>query len=313
MRHRPKHVAEYLFMRAVSALLGRLPYRLALSLGWVLARLMALALRRRMVEVQRRIRGALGEASCSPAQARRIAWLAWRNFVFNSIDTIRLPHLREGWIRRVVDYEGAVQLRDQVQANGRVILAAPHMGSWEMAGMALHFFGLRLSYIVRRQSNPLTDDYLNRLRQIKGFECLERDSRSLLRVALRHLKEGRVLTILPDVRARDDAFQVDFLGGRASVMQGMAVFAKLSGAPIVPACVLRVGWTRHRWQTFEPVVPDPSLDRVSDVRRMTQAVFDHFDRVIREHPEQYFWFNKRWILDPLRPQRDAASPARLPP
>ena len=300
-------------MRAVSALLGRLPYRLALSLGWVLARLMALALRRRMVEVQRRIRGALGEASCSPAQARRIAWLAWRNFVFNSIDTIRLPHLREGWIRRVVDYEGAVQLRDQVQANGRVILAAPHMGSWEMAGMALHFFGLRLSYIVRRQSNPLTDEYLNRLRQIKGFECLERDSRSLLRVALRHLKEGRVLTILPDVRARDDAFQVDFLGGRASVMQGMAVFAKLSGAPIVPACVLRVGWTRHRWQTFEPVVPDPSLDRVSDVRRMTQAVFDHFDRVIREHPEQYFWFNKRWILDPLRPQRDAASPARLPP
>ncbi|NLF19638.1 MAG: hypothetical protein GX595_20600, partial [Lentisphaerae bacterium] len=237
MRHRPKHVAEYLFMRAVSALLGRLPYRLALSLGWVLARLMALALRRRMVEVQRRIRGALGEASCSPAQARRIAWLAWRNFVFNSIDTIRLPHLREGWIRRVVDYEGAVQLRDQVQANGRVILAAPHMGSWEMAGMALHFFGLRLSYIVRRQSNPLTDEYLNRLRQIKGFECLERDSRSLLRVALRHLKEGRVLTILPDVRARDDAFQVDFLGGRASVMQGMAVFAKLSGAPIVPACV----------------------------------------------------------------------------
>ena len=307
MRHRPKHVAEYLFMRAVSALLGRLPYRLALSLGWVLARLMALALRRRMVEVQRRIRGALGEASCSPAQARRIAWLAWRNFVFNSIDTIRLPHLREGWIRRVVDYEGAVQLRDQVQANGRVILAAPHMGSWEMAGMALHFFGLRLSYIVRRQSNPLTDEYLNRLRQIKGFECLERDSRSLLRVALRHLKEGRVLTILPDVRARDDAFQVDFLGGRASVMQGMAVFAKLSGAPIVPACVRRVGWTRHRWQTFEPVVPDPSLDRDSDVRRMTQAVFDHFDRVIREHPEQYFWFNKRWILDPLRPRRDAAS------
>lgn len=307
MRHRPKHVAEYLFMRAVSALLGRLPYRLALSLGWVLARLMALALRRRMVEVQRRIRGALGEASCSPAQARRIAWLAWRNFVFNSIDTIRLPHLREGWIRRVVDYEGAVQLRDQVQANGRVILAAPHMGSWEMAGMALHFFGLRLSYIVRRQSNPLTDEYLNRLRQIKGFECLERDSRSLLRVGLRHLKEGRVLTILPDVRARDDAFQVDFLGGRASVMQGMAVFAKLSGAPIVPACVRRVGWTRHRWQTFEPVVPDPSLDRDSDVRRMTQAVFDHFDRVIREHPEQYFWFNKRWILDPLRPRRDAAS------
>jgi len=23
------------------------------------------------------------------------------------------------------------------------------------------------------------------------------------------------------------------------------------------------------------------------------------ESAIREHPEQYFWFNKRWVLDPL--------------
>ncbi len=170
-----------------------------------------------------------------------------------------------------------------------------------MAGMAMHFFGLRMFYIVKRQKNPLTDAYLNRLRALRGFDCLDRDDKTLLRKVLRCIQEGKVLAILPDVRARDAALQVRFLGATASVMKGMAVFAKLTGAPLVPACVLRQGWTRHRWEVFAPVYPDPTLDREADVQRMTQHVFDLFDRQIRSHPDQYFWFNKRWILEPFAP------------
>jgi len=28
-------------------------------------------------------------------------------------------------------------------------------------------------------------------------------------------------------------------------------------------------------------------------------VMRHLDAAIRAHPEQYFWFNKRWVLEPL--------------
>ena len=298
MRYRPKHLAEYAFLRCVCGLLGHLPYRLALTAGWVLAVLLRLSLPGRLREARRRIRNALGEEVCSEARARKIAWIAWRNLIFSGVDILRLPHTGERWVRRVVDHRGADELRARLEASGKVILAVPHMGSWELAGMALHFFGLHLFYIVRRQTNPLTDAWLNRLRSRNGFECLDRDSQ-LLRPVLRFINEGKVLTILPDVRAREPGFQVRFLGGDASVMKGMGVFAKLSGAPILPGCVRREGWTRHRWQVFAPVWPDEALDRDADVQRLTQQVFDVFDRVVREHPEQYFWFNKRWILDPF--------------
>ena len=249
MRYRPKHMAEYAAMRCASAVLGHLPYRLALSVGWAVALVLWFAMPRGRREARRRIRSVLGEDACTPAAARQVAWVAWRNLVFSGVDVLRLPHLTEAWVRRRVDYAGVDVLCARLKESGRVILAVPHMGSWEMAGTAMHFFGLRLSYIVRRQTNPLTDAYLNRLRTLKGFECIERDNRSLLRLTLRHIEEGRVLTILPDVRARDGSFQVRFLGGDAAVMKGMAVFAKLSGAPILPACVRREGWTRHRWPT----------------------------------------------------------------
>ena len=64
----------------------------------------------------------------------------------------------------------------------------------------------------------------------------------------------------------------------------------------MPSCALRVGWERHRWRFFEPIWPDPSLDKEADWKRMTQLVMDRFDHLIRENPDQYFWFNKRWVL-----------------
>jgi KDO2-lipid IV(A) lauroyltransferase len=308
MTYRFKHVAEYALLRGACGLLGRLPYRLALTLGWGIAVLLWASLPRPRREARRRIRSVLGASLGSEAEVRRVTWLAWRNLVFSGIDTMRLPHLTEAWVRQAIDCEGAEVLRAQLAASGKVVLAVPHMGSWEQAGVALCFFGLRLSLIMRRQKNPLTDAYLNRLRTSRGFDCIERDSKSLLRIALRHIKEGKVLTILPDVRSREPDLQVNFLGGTAAVTRGMALFAKMADAPILPGCVLREGWTRHRWQTFPPVYPDPAVERDADLQRMTQQVFDLFDRTVREHPDQYFWFNKRWILDPLTPA-PAAPPA----
>jgi lauroyl/myristoyl acyltransferase len=48
------------------------------------------------------------------------------------------------------------------------------------------------------------------------------------------------------------------------------------------------------------VYSDPGLDKAEDCRRITQRVMDIFDAAIRAQPEQYFWYNKRWVLDPLR-------------
>jgi len=62
---------------------------------------------------------------------------------------------------------------------------------------------------------------------------------------------------------------------------------------------LRSGWTRHKWHLLEPVYPDPSLEKRADWYRMTQEIMTRFSNLVRRHPEQYFWYNKRWVLDPL--------------
>jgi lauroyl/myristoyl acyltransferase len=113
------------------------------------------------------------------------------------------------------------------------------------------------------------------------------------------LKEGKVMAILPDVRARTEALPIEFLGREANIGAGMALFARQAGVPIFPIILKRVGWTRHVWTPLEPVFPAGESDKQQDWQRMTQAVMTRFDQAICESPEQYFWYNKRWVLDPL--------------
>jgi KDO2-lipid IV(A) lauroyltransferase len=81
----------------------------------------------------------------------------------------------------------------------------------------------------------------------------------------------------------------------------MAMFARHAGVPIFPVVVTRVGWTRHVGRIFAPVESDPAADKQADVQRMSQAVMDIISEAIMTEPGQWFWYNKRWVLEPVEP------------
>lgn len=297
---------EYALLRGVAGLIGLLPLRVALVLGWILACCGFYLMPSKIARTKARIRQVFG-ASLAEREVRRIAWISWRNLFFGAIELIRAPRLTRARVAQTVNCDEAFKVIALLKSAGGLVLALPHMGSWEVGGLQTSLLGLPLVYITRRQKNSLVYAYLNRIRERTGQKCVDRDDPGLVRAILREIKAGRVLAILPDIRARTDALHVGFLGGTACVAAGMGLFARQAGVPILPAVVTREGWTRHRWKTYEPIRPDPSLGKHADWQRMTELVMGIFDRAIREQPEQYFWYNKRWILDPLRPGEDGGA------
>jgi KDO2-lipid IV(A) lauroyltransferase len=158
--------------------------------------------------------------------------------------------------------------------------------------------GIPIFSVAARQKNPLADAYLNRLRESPGIPSVARGS-GTLREVIRRLRAGEMLAILPDVRAAEGGIPVPFLSGTASIGRGMASFARHAGVPVIPCMAIRQGWARHSILVWDPVWPDDTLDRDADVARITQAVMQILDTAIRRSPEQWFWFNKRWVLDPV--------------
>jgi KDO2-lipid IV(A) lauroyltransferase len=169
------------------------------------------------------------------------------------------------------------------------------MGNWEIAGIAGDLMGLPLFTIVRRQRNPLIDSYLNKMRSSFNFEVLYRDAKGWKGVVDR-LKQGKVLAILPDIQVRTGGITVDYLNGKATIAPGTALFALLANCPVYPVVVRRVGWCRHDAVLLDPVIPNPAADRNDEQQRIMQEIMSAFSKEILKTPEQYFWYNKRWVL-----------------
>lgn len=293
-----KHSAEYLAVRTTAALVQRLPYKTALTIGWINAAASFACSGKRVQTAQNRIAQVFGNRF-SHAESRHIAWLSWRNIVFNGIEMIRFPTTTREWLQSVADWEPVTEQLLKHSATGAgAIIAVPHMGNWDLAGIACHHFKIPIFSIAGRQRNPLIDAYMHQLRVNSGLDTVLRGS-GTMRTVLRKIGSGGFLAILPDVRVNVESIQIPFLGGIANVGSGMAAFARHSNVPIFPCIVTRIGWDRHRVVMSEPLFPDKTLDKHEDISRMSTLVLDRIDAAIRAEPAQWFWFNKRWVLDPV--------------
>jgi KDO2-lipid IV(A) lauroyltransferase len=297
MSYRAKHICEYVALRIVVGVLSLLPYRCALAVGWMIAALVFCVGRKSVHEACRRMQVAFGDRF-TPAQRRHMAWISLRNLVFNFVEVLRIPHLTPRWFGRHFDCEEFMDAVRRCTDTGRgAIVACPHMGNWELAGIACHVCGIPIFNIAARQRNPLVNRYFNTIRSSPGVATVERGSGSM-RSVLRKIKAGQALAILPDSRMRRPDIALPFLGHEANLGTGTAAFANHANVPIFLGIVTRTGWCRHHIRLRETIHPDTSLPRREDVRRMMVRAVKLCDEAIQSQPEQWFWFNKRWVLDP---------------
>jgi len=296
MKHSLKHRVEYILLRGLLGIVNVLPLRCALALGWLIGRFFFSVLRYRRDKALARLEEVFG-GRYTVNERKRIAWISFRNICFNAIEAARFRKLTPEKVRRMPLYQQLKHVQEFHREHGPLIFATAHLGNWDLGGVVAKLDGMPVFSIARRQKNPLTDELLNEMRGVTGMEVVLNDSRILQNVVKR-LKKGEVLAILPDVRQKQSELQVDFLNGKASLGAGAALFAQLAKCPILPVVVLRRGWAQYESKVFDPIHPDPSVDKTEDRARIMQELVSVLNGEIQAHPEQYFWFNKRWVLDP---------------
>ena len=311
-----RHFVEYLFIATVGAFLRLLPLVVAQVVAWGLARLGYALMGSRRREAKRRIRLVMGRRM-SRREVAEAAWLSFRNTVFNAVDMFRIRSFtRKDAERRIEDLRVAVgHIRSVLkQAGGTgAILALPHCGNWDLAGSAVFLSGVPIFSVAGKQRNPWMNRYINRLREGRGMAVLERGEsggRTYIEM-VRRIRRGEVFAILPDSRSRTPALELPFLGGTANIARGMGLLACQTGAPVIPLVIRRTSWRRFIVDFFPTVWPRKGAGRDEEERRITREVLGRFDSAIRATPEQWFWYNKRWVLDPVDPSvaAEAAPPA----
>ena len=299
MKHSLKHHAEYALLLLFGTTVRLLPLRIALLLGWLIALIGHHLVRFRRTEARRRIRHVL-DKNLTPAQINKIAWISWRNLCFNAVEAIRFKTLT----RENLPFDNSVTplistLKKQLKESPSGAIAATiHMGNWDLAGIITDLHQIPIFSIARRQKNPLTDAYLNRARNSFNMEILLNDNH-ILKEIIRRLKQRQLFALLPDVRSPRPARQIPFLNGTANLGAGAALFARQCDCPILPVITHRIGWSQHTFIQLHPITPDPTAEKEADQQRMMEELMAQSPTAIKANPEQYFWYNKRWVLDPL--------------
>ena len=287
---------EYFLLRFFCAVVNAIPYPLAMAaargLGWMAFTVFGFK-RKRTLE---RIRGVFPEKSICEAKA--IAVRSLQNVLQTGVEMMRAPRLDRKWMDRHVK-DGQLY-KDKLQAyvdEGKgVVIMVPHSGNWYMAAWSMAKYGLPLFAIAARQRNPKLNAWMNR--QYGDIEVLDRDRRDTLSQIREKLSAGRAFAILPDLRVWDRDVEADFLGGKANVSRSGAAFAVKCGCPIVVAIMTRQGG-RHVFNHIATLRPDPgALDKKEEARRLTRETLKLLSDEIMKSPGDWYWYNKRWILEP---------------
>ena len=287
---------EYFLLRFFCAVVNVIPYPLAMAaargLGWMAFTVFGFK-RRRTLE---RIRGVFPEKS--EKEAKAIAVRSLQNVLQTAVEMMRAPKLDRRWMDRHVK-DGQLY-KDKLQAyvdEGKgVVIMVPHSGNWYMAAWSMAKYGLKLFAIAARQRNPKLNAWMNR--QYGDIEVLDRDCRDTLSQIREKLSAGRAFAILPDLRVRNKDVEADFFGGKANVSRSGAAFAVKCGCPIVVAIMTRQGG-RHVFNHIATLRPDPdAADKKEEARRLTRETLKLLSDEIMKTPGDWYWFNKRWILEP---------------
>ncbi len=295
LKYKPKYILEYIGIKFILLLFIILPWRFVLCFAWFVAFIAYYVFRMGVKEAKKRIKSVFGD-KYTDKEIDKIAWLSFRNFIFNCMELPKLNGVSGKWLRKHCDVTLVVQkIKDSVSEGGGAIIALPHMGGWFVAAAAAADAGLELCAIAGVQRNPLFNKAEKDLNEKLGIETYFRGTREMSGV-IRAIKGGKILTVLPDVRSRIKGVSVDFLGGKANFGKGVSLFSIECNAPVFPCVILRKGWMQHSVQLMEPIFPgEKKSPEIAE--KILKDVMRSIELAILEHPEQWFWFNKRWILD----------------
>lgn len=317
---RVRHRIVFWVAQLLFGTLSALPFMLAWRLGrWVgtMGYYLAGANRKRALA---QLEMALGD-SMTPPQRRQAIRRLFGNLGCIAAEMAQVPRLDANFIRRhvrVIGKEHFDTAREEIKKHGLIAITA-HLGAWEwIPQYGALMEDVEVIAVARELSNPLMQTWTERLREHHGVRVAYRKKAGV--ATLRALKRGGGVGILADQCIKGEGIFAPFFGRPAHTLTGPARLALKTGAVVLPMFMIRDTkppyWTLH---ILEPLEIPAEENSELQAYRLTAAFTSTIEKAVRQWPDQWVWFHKRWhrtpetdddpIFDPLAGTISRRSPS----
>ena len=284
-------MVKYTLMLLGTALLRLISLDLAYSVSTILADFSHFLLKKRRDTLRENLSTILG-GHLSQRELGRLSRSTFRNIAKATVDFLRFPLLAKEEILAMVESQGTERLKKALAERKGVILVSPHLGNWDLGGAVLAALGFPINAVTetlgpRREitESPRMGRLYREYRTKVGMKVFPLES-SQMKI-YRALKKGEAVVLLVDRDLTGSGLEVSFLNKKMPLPKGPAFFSLKTGAPIVPAYLVRKDGG-YLGMVEEPI----DSEGVKDPTEVTQRIARRLESQIRRYPDQWFVFER---------------------
>jgi lauroyl/myristoyl acyltransferase len=194
----------------------------------------------------------------------------------------RAPH--EGFEAVIPILEGGENLQSALKSDRGVILVTGHVGNWELGGAFFGHLGVKVNVVTLPDDSNQIDAIRQVYRGEHSINTIVLDGSPFASLEMMAaLKRGEMVAMLVDRWEKADGVASTFFGGMHYLPRGPFVLSRATGAPILPAFVVRDG------ASYRGIVEPPFVVERDDLGPYASQVSSALERVIRRFPDQ--WYN----------------------
>jgi len=261
--------------------------KFAQFLAWLLFDL--IKIRRDVVE--RNLKFCFGKEK-TQEQLTILARNTYRHFALLLLELMRLPKIKMEEQRPFFNVYGEEIFRREVAKGKGIVFSTGHFGNWEIAGTIMALQKYDCYAYARPLHNRKVDSWLNNIRKAHGLQIIS--SKYSIRPVVNALKEGKLVAFVVDQSASTNSIELPFFGHPARCFEGPAFCAYKSGAPVIPCYFIRRDGQYYDIHIEKPLYPNQEAPEREEILRLTKFMQESLQQRIREYPDQYFWFHRRW-------------------
>lgn len=254
-----------------------------------------------VIQLARNLRRVLGD-DASPAELHAVTGAAMRSYARYWHETFRLHRMDTDSVaeRALAGTIGAEHVRAAQAAGQGIVLALPHSGNWDIAGLSMVKLVGGITTVVERLEPESVYRRFVAHRESLGFEVLPLtgDADTPMRTAAtlkKRLEQGRMVCLLADRDLAGNGVEVSFFGETTTMPSGPALLAARTGAALLP---VHLAYTDTGFMQYIGAPLELEGRRLAEkVTSGTQQLADLFAERIALFPADWHMMQPLWTSD----------------
>ena len=216
-------------------------------------------------------------------QVEKILKNTYLNFCHNFVELVSFPN---SYKNIQIEVKGERILQSFLKQRKGIVFITGHFGAWEILGQWVARNVPLFVGVAQKQKNKGAHNFFINQRELAGTKHIIRGKS--VKEMYKVLSNNGLLGLVSDQDAKSKGVFVDFFGTPASTPKGAALFHINTRAPLLLGVCFKENFQKYHIHFKAINTKNKSLEEI------TQEYTSQLEFYIKQYPDQYFWFHRRW-------------------